>query len=269
MTSMPSAPYAVRPGSHSHNARRSASRETNRHDTPLLRRVKQLLLFGGLIGVGYYLYTVGDQFVYQKYENWAFDQEISGRTAVAFIDYVKEKIPDVFWPGPQPVSVNAPPPNRPAPTGVTPRLAEGDLVARVSIQRLGLSAIVREGVSAKTLSTSVGHIPVTALPGAAGNFAIAAHRDTLFRALKNIRIGDQVTVESPSKRYVYQVVATKIVKPSDVSVLRTDGGGLYAPVAGGPERLLTMITCYPFYYVGSAPKRFVVESKLVSSSPLS
>jgi sortase A len=144
-------------------------------------------------------------------------------------------------------------------------------VARVSIKRLELSAMVREGVSAKTLSTSVGHIPATALPGAEGNFAIAAHRDTLFRALKNIRLGDEVTVESRSQRYVYEVVATKIVKPSDVSVLRADGGGLYAAADDGtkPERLLTMITCYPFYYVGSAPKRFIVESRLVSSSPLS
>jgi sortase A len=225
----------------------------------------------GLLCVGYYLYALGDRYVYERYENWAFDQEIAGRRGISFTDYIREVIPAQLWGNAKPQSVIAPPPNQPAAVGVAPRLAEGDLVARVSIQRLGVAAMVREGVSAKTLSTSVGHIPSTALPGADGNFAIAAHRDTLFRALKNIRLGDQVTVESPTRQYVYQVVATKIVKPSDVSVLRADGGGLYAPAGSGDksERLLTMITCYPFYYVGSAPKRFIVESKLVSSSPLS
>jgi sortase A len=269
---MPTAPDAVRPGSHSRNARRSAFRETNRQDTHLLRWAKQLLLAAGLVCIGYYFYALGDQYVYQKYENWAFDQEISGRKAVTFIDYVREAIPDIFWPSARPISVTAPPSSQPASTDVTPHLVEGDLVARVSVRRLELSAMVREGVSAKTLSTSVGHIPLTALPGAIGNFAIAAHRDTLFRALKNIRLGDQVTVESHSQRYVYEVVATKIVRPSDVTVLRADGGGLYTAAAGNdsrPERLLTMITCYPFYYVGSAPKRFIVESRLVSRSPLS
>jgi sortase A len=267
---MPSAPYVLRPGSHSHNASRSGFRDTSRQDTRFLRRLKQFLLAAGLICVGYYLYALGDQYVYQKYENWAFDQEISGRNGVTFTEYVKEKMPDIFWPSPQPRSVIAPA-SQPASTDASPRLAEGDLVARLSISRLSLSAMVREGVSAKTLSTSVGHIASTALPGAIGNFAIAAHRDTLFRALKNIRVGDEVTVESRSQKFVYEVVATKIVKPSDVTVLRADGGGLYTATGEGdrPQRLLTMITCYPFYYVGSAPKRFIVESRLVSSSPLS
>jgi sortase A len=268
---MPSAPDVERPGSHSRNANRSAFRETDRQETRVLCRARQVLLAAGLICVGYYLYALGDRYVYQKYENWAFDQEISGRTRVTFIDYVRERMLASLWPGAKPIEVIAPPPSQTASPDATPRLAEGDLVARVSINRLDLSAIVREGVSAKTLSTSVGHIPATALPGAMGNFAIAAHRDTLFRALKNIRLGDQVTVESHSQRYVYEVVATKIVKPSDVSVLRADGGGLYAAADGGakPERLLTMITCYPFYYVGAAPKRFIVESRLLSSRPLS
>ncbi len=267
---MPCAPDLVRPGYHSHNASRLATREGSRPDARL-HRIKRFLLVAGLICVGFYLYTLGNQYVYQAYENWAFDQEISGRTGVTFTEYVKEKIPDGLWPAAKPLTVTAPSLSQTAPVDTTPRLAEGDLVARVSIPRLDLSAIVREGVSARTLSTSVGHIPATALPGNIGNFAIAAHRDTLFRALKDIRLGDQVTVESRSRRYVYEVVATKIVRPSDVGVLRADGGGLYAAAAkgDGSERLLTMITCYPFYYVGSAPKRFVVESRLVSSSPLS
>jgi sortase A len=265
------APPAFRAGSHSHNAGRSAFRESKRQDTRLLLRVKQLLFAIGLICIGYYLYALGNRYVYERYENWAFDQEIAGRTGVSFTEYIREVIPAQLLGSAKPQSIIAPSSNQPATMGAPVHLAEGDLVGRVSIQRLGLSAVVREGVDAKTLSTSVGHIPSTALPGADGNFAIAAHRDTLFRALKNIRLGDEVTIESPNHRYVYEVVATKIVKPSDVSVLRSDGGGLYTPAgrSAEPERLLTMITCYPFYYVGSAPKRFIVESKLVSSSPLS
>jgi LPXTG-site transpeptidase (sortase) family protein len=148
-------------------------------------------------------------------------------------------------------------------------LAEGALLGRVEIARLGVSAIVREGVGGQTLSTAVGHIPSTSLPGQDGNFAIAAHRDTLFRALKDIQTGDLVKFQSAAGSYTYRVAATKIVTPSDVSVLRSDGGGLIPVKASsqGPDKLLTMITCYPFYYVGSAPKRFIVEAQLVGADP--
>jgi sortase A len=128
---------------------------------------------------------------------------------------------------------------------------QGSVLGRVEISRLNLSAIVREGVDDATLSRAVGHLPSTALPGETGNFAIAAHRDTLFRALKDIQKDDQVSFESESGTYTYKVVSTKIVKPSDVSVLGPQGDA----------KLLTMITCYPFYYVGSAPNRFVVQAK--------
>ncbi len=96
----------------------------------------------------------------------------------------------------------------------------------MEIKRLNVSAIVREGVDADTLRIAMGHVPSTSLPGATGNFAIAAHRDTLFRALKDIKKDDLVTFESPTGTYTYQVAATKIVKPSDITVLRPDGGGL-------------------------------------------
>ncbi|HEY7307024.1 MAG TPA: class D sortase, partial [Bryobacteraceae bacterium] len=139
---------------------------------------------------------------------------------------------------------------------------------RIEIKRLSLSAMVRQGVDAKMLSVAVGHVPSTALPGELGNFAIAAHRDTLFRGLKGVRKGDLVTFESQNGTYTYKVLATKIVTPSDVSVLRADGGGLI-PLSGSaesPAHLLTMITCYPFNYVGSAPKRFIVQAKLVDQT---
>ena len=257
--------YYVKPGLHTHNARRrlaSASR--------VLRNTRVLLLFVGLCGAGYYTYATADEYVYQAYQNWAFDQQISGRRGVTFADYLRERTPFGFLVGTKSASnatTGAPP--EPVPPE-QPRPAQGSLLGRLEIGRLNLAAMVREGVDANTLKIAVGHVPSSALPNEPGNFAIAAHRDTLFRALKDIRRNDLVSFQSPRGNYTYQVLATKIVKPSDVSVLRADGGGLI-PAAmissdhGGPGKLLTMITCYPFYYVGSAPKRFIVEAKLVSS----
>jgi len=261
-------PYFGKPGIHSHNAKRRLARTSK-----ALRNIRALLLLLGLCGVGYYTYATSDAYVYQAYQNWAFDQQISGRRGVTFADYLRERTPFGFLVGtksPSNVTMGIPPePVRPE----QPRLAQGSLLGKLEIRRLNLTAMVREGVDANTLKIAVGHVPSTALPNEPGNFAIAAHRDTLFRALKDIRRNDLVTFQSPTGNYTYQILATKIVKPSDVSVLRADGGGLI-PAAmissdhSQPGKLLTMITCYPFYYVGSAPKRFIVEAKLVSSTPV-
>jgi sortase A len=262
----PGASY-VKPGMHSHNSGRRFDGLSSR--LVVLKYVRILLLIVGLIGLGYYGYTLSDEYIYQAYQNWAFDQQIAGRKVVTFGDYVRERTPFGFLVGSKPavsVATKTPPsvPSAPAPSEALP-LVQGSLLGRVEIGRLNLSAMVREGVDDKTLSVAVGHIPSTALPGQSGNFAIAAHRDTLFRALKDIRKDDLVTFQSPAGTYTYQVFATKIVKPSDVSVLRSDGGSLVTITE--PAKLLTMITCYPFYYVGSAPNRFIVEAKLVSDDP--
>jgi len=204
---------------------------TSARPAPARQPVRNLLLVIGLLCLGYFAYTWANQTIYQSYGNWALNQE------------------------------------RAHPTAPPPIPADGSVIGRVSIGRLKLSAIVRQGVDEGTLKEAVGHVPSTALPGQAGNFAIAAHRDTLFRALKDIKLGDSITFESPNSQFQYQVVATRIVKPTDVSVLRPDGGGLILNPKGA--KLLTMITCYPFYYVGSAPDRFIVEAKLVDGkSPM-
>jgi sortase A len=136
-------------------------------------------------------------------------------------------------------------------------LATGTMLGKVEIGRLNISAMVREGVDAQTLSTAVGHVPSTAMPGHSGNFALAAHRDTLFRPLRNIKLNDLITFRSLTQTFTYKVENTRIVKPTDVAVLRSDG-----------RDSLTLITCYPFYYVGSAPERFIVQARLVSATPL-
>lgn len=276
----PRAPYIVRPvpsplfikpGLHSHNV--------NRQNNPVKRSfnavyvVRLALLLFGIAALGHYGYTLTDQYVYQAYQNWAFDQEIAGRAHVNFTDYIRERTPFGFlvgWSSSAPrIKFNTEAESRPAP-GQLPRPAEGAILGRVAIARLNLAAVVREGVDAKILGVAVGHVPSTALPGQTGNFAIAAHRDTLFRVLKDIHYGDLVSFESPSGTYTYKVLATKIVRPTDVSVLEPNGGGLIPPAQlisndAQPSKLLTMITCYPFYYVGSAPKRFIVEAEMVGN----
>lgn len=135
----------------------------------------------------------------------------------------------------------------PAPPG------EGDLIGRLTIPRLDVSAIVLEGVDKKTLRRGAGHIPATALPEQEeGNVGIAAHRDSFFRGLKDIREDDEIELNTLDGTFRYKVEWTKIVQPTDVSVLEpTDGPAL------------TLVTCYPFYFVGSAPKRFIVRASRI------
>jgi len=252
------------PGLHSHNPGRRGIEKKPRTSRKLII-LRTLFLILGVAGVGYYGYELANQHIYQVYENWAFDQQISGRMPVTFADYLRERTPFGFLVGERavPPAPIKPPAN---PAGRTPPAARpelGSLLGRVEIGRLNLSAIVREGVDSGTLNRAVGHVPSTALPGQDGNFAIAAHRDTLFRALKDIHNGDLVDFQSSAGTYKYQVFSTRIVKPSDVSVLRPDGGFDAKAVVSQNGGLLTMITCYPFYYVGSAPKRFIVQARLL------
>ena len=134
-------------------------------------------------------------------------------------------------------------------------LARG-LIGRLEIPRLNLAVMVREGADERTLSRAVGHIPGTALPGNVGNVGLAGHRDTFFRSLRNIRADDTIELETTAGTYRYVVKSTRIVTPRDVSVLEASGG-----------ETLTLVTCYPFYYVGSAPKRFIVHAALMHEAP--
>ena len=129
----------------------------------------------------------------------------------------------------------------------------GGLIGRIDIPRLGLSAIVTEGVGTKNLRRAVGHIPGTALPGRPGNIGISGHRDTFFRPLRKIRRDDIITLTTLLGEYRYRVVSTRIVRPDDVAVLRTSG-----------DEILTLVTCYPFYFVGPAPYRFIVRADRVT-----
>lgn len=129
------------------------------------------------------------------------------------------------------------------------------LIGRMKIERLGISVIVVEGTASKTLQRAAGHIRGTALPGEPGNIGISAHRDTFFRPLRNIKGNDVITVTTPNGEYQYRVVSTQIVKPTDVAVLKQT-----------EREVLTLVTCYPFYFIGSAPDRFIVRAHRINSN---
>lgn len=141
---------------------------------------------------------------------------------------------------------------RPAP------LAEGMPVGKLEIPRLDVSVVVLEGVGERTLEKGAGHVPQTALPGRAGNVGIAAHRDTFFRPLRAIKNNDLIRLTTPEGVFDYAVEWTRVVKPSAVEFLEATD-----------EPFLTLVTCYPFYYVGSAPDRFIVRARQISGTSLS
>lgn len=131
-----------------------------------------------------------------------------------------------------------------------PQPAIGEVVGELQIPRIGLKVIVVEGDSTKALRRAAGHIPNTALPGEPGNVVLAGHRDSFFRPLAKIRQGDRVTLNLPDQQFIYEVQSMQVVSPRDVSVLRRT-----------TDRELTLITCYPFGYIGPAPNRFVVRAR--------
>jgi sortase A len=143
----------------------------------------------------------------------------------------------------------------PALPDAMPAVGRDSLIGRIEVPRLGVSLIVVEGTGESELRRAAGHIAGTALPGQGGNAGIAGHRDTLFRPLRNIRRGDRIDVTTLAGEYRYRVVSTKVVDPDDVAVLRS-----------GKQEILTLVTCYPFYFVGPAPGRFIVRAERVSAS---
>ena len=124
------------------------------------------------------------------------------------------------------------------------------LIGRLEIPRLNISVIVMEGDDDATLARAVGHLPDTVLPWEQGNAAIAGHRDTFFRPLRDVREGDAIRMTTARGTFDYRVTSTRIVEPDDLSVL--------APTA---MRSLTLVTCYPFNYIGAAPQRFIIHAR--------
>lgn len=134
------------------------------------------------------------------------------------------------------------------------KISSNDMLTRVMIPRINLDAIVVEGVSKQALAKGPGHMEETAIPGQPGNAVITGHRDTFFRHIVELSKGDDILIRRQGRIFRFQVTGKKIVWPQEVSVLNQT-----------PDPRLTLITCYPTYYVGPAPKRLVVFSKLVDT----
>ncbi len=189
----------------------------------MARWLERVLLVVGIVCLAYYAYVSAETMLYQAYENRELEAILSEGARAGTRDA------------------------EPAAARRTP--ARGEVVGRIEIPRLRVSAIVKAGSDARTLQLAVGHIPGTALPGEAGNVGLAGHRDTFFRRLGTIRPDDEIRVTTADGVYTYRVERTDVVEPTDVWVLDpTD------------HSALTLVTCYPFTYVGSAPQRFIVRA---------
>jgi sortase A len=131
-------------------------------------------------------------------------------------------------------------------------LPVGEPIGTLEIVRVGLSGVVVEGDSDAVLDRAIGHLPDTPLPWNEGNSALAAHRDTIFRPLKGVRLGDVLRLKTPHGDFDYRVNETLIVKPEDVWVLDPTSNST-----------LTLISCWPFNYIGHAPERFIVRAERI------
>lgn len=139
-----------------------------------------------------------------------------------------------------------------APSTTTPAPLTGAWLGRLEAPSVDLAATVLEGSDDGTLARAAGHIEDTALPGQPGNVGIAGHRDTIFRPVRNLHVGDRLVLTTRDRMYYYRISSERIVGPDDVWVLDPT-----------PQPALTLVTCYPFTFIGHAPKRFIVRADLI------
>ena len=194
----------------------------------LLRWSRDAFLVVGTVALGYAGFTLVGTNLYQASQAHRFQQQLGDiRSAIAIAGNVGA------------LRATA--------------LRDGAL-GKIEIARLGVSAMIMEGIDERTLRHAVGHVPGTPLPGRQGNVAIAGHRDTFFRALRNVRHGDEITLMTLDGSYRYLVDSTQVVGPEDMQVLNDSD-----------DSILTLVTCYPFYFVGPSPKRFIVRAHKISN----
>jgi LPXTG-site transpeptidase (sortase) family protein len=198
-----------------------------------------VLVGGGLLCVSAYLWMCADGFVYQSVQQHYFPDTpptvvADGPPVVAPVLEILSRQPErpyrwTSWIQPDPA-----------------------VIGRLEIPRLNMNVMVREGTDATTLRRAVGHMPSTALPGRMGNFVITGHRDTFFRPLRGISRGDEIRAVTRSHIYRYRVYGLSVVSADDVEVLKG---------TNRPE--CTLVTCFPFDYVGPAPRRLIVQANLI------
>ena len=142
-------------------------------------------------------------------------------------------------------------------TGQPGPLAEGAPVARLTIDRIGLDAIVLEGVDGEELNAGPGHLPGSAIPGEAGNAIISAHRDRHFDRLDEVQVGDTIRTESGDLSTRWIVVARRVIEKEQPALFATS------------DPTLTLTTCWPIRFIGPAPERLIVTARPIPSRALS
>jgi len=234
-------------------------------------KIENLLLIGGLVALAFYGGTRLYIWAYQSYTDYSFEAQLSGRSP-SIIGFV----PHLFGKKEAPAGAEKKGPSEDellrkmvyAPEVVpldkgwsADRLrkykeaaapAPGSVLGRLEIPSLDLSVMLLNGTDEWTLNRAVGHIEGTALPGEPGNLGVAGHRDGFFRSLKDISKDTTISLTTLKGRFYYRVSAIHIVKPTDVHLL--------APTR---KPTITLVTCYPFHYIGDAPKRYVVTAEMV------
>jgi sortase A len=199
-----------------------------------MRKIEILLWLVAVVLLSAYGWVWVDRHIYQAYRDWQFEQALASGPAPAD-DLV------TFTPAP---SARA----------RTSELPKEAVVGRLEIPRLGVRAMILEGTSERALRRAVGHIEGTAMPGGPGNTGLAGHRDTFFMSLKGIRKDDTIRIRTLEGAFTYMVDSIQVVGPKDVHVLNATA-----------EPTLTLVTCYPFNYVGTAPERFIVQARRLSA----
>jgi len=193
----------------------------------ILRSSRDALLVIGVLILGYCAFVLLDARLYQAHETRHFQEQVQVfKSAITSKGHVQD-----------------------APFHSSTREPLGE----IELTRIGVTAMILEGTDDRTLRRAVGHIPGTAMPGQPGNVAIAGHRDTFFRALQNVRQDDEITLMTLDGSYRYRVDSISVVGPEATHVLDNSGGDI-----------LTLVTCYPFYFVGPAPRRFIVRAQRTS-----
>jgi sortase A len=199
----------------------------------ILKWTQRTLFAAAFLLLGYCGFSLVDGWIFQARQSRNLDRLLRDRRAAS--DGKPQLAPSTFQ-------------------RVAPAASADGLIGRIEIPRLLLSVVVVEGVGRTALRRAVGHIPGTALPGETGNVGLAGHRDTFFRPLKDVRIKDEIQFSTLKGNFKYEVESLRVVEPRDVGVLAPSG-----------ENVLTLVTCYPFYYVGPAPQRWIVRARQVSS----
>jgi sortase A len=208
-----------------------------------LRWARYIFLVVGVAALSYCAVVLLDRWAFQAYQTWRFERALRDAQTSAAASPQRAS-------SPLPSQEEA---DRARASALGIDGIAGSPLGRIEIGSIGLAAMIMEGVDGRTLRHAVGHIPGTPLPGQQGNVALAGHRDTFFRGLRNIHKGDDITLTTLHGSFRYRVESTAVVEPQDTGVL-----------SATTTDILTLVTCYPFYFVGPAPQRFIVRAHRVA-----